>query len=233
MLSGRPALLHCVIHTVPEMEWSGGRDSVIPVSTSDMAQDRAPTAHGHWYVSCEFFPVDGGHGESDMQHQLMPAKTEQGRAEIESRSRKLPGGLRSVLLLVDGRRTVAELQELAKRLNAPEDALQQLLSLELISGEMAAAQPSIGEPANEPIAPRDSGSNRYAIMYALMTDLVREQLGVRGYFFQLKLERAEDDAALDGLLPELQAALAKKTSTQGAASSIARIRAAVEAAEAA
>ena len=60
-----------------------------------------------------------------MQLQLMPAKTEQGRAEIESRSRKLPGGLRSLLLLVDGRRTVAELQELAKRLNAPEDALQQ------------------------------------------------------------------------------------------------------------
>ncbi|MDH7454218.1 hypothetical protein QF205_14220 [Luteimonas composti] len=170
-----------------------------------------------------------------MQLQLMPAKTEQGRAEIESRSRKLPGGLRSLLLLVDGRRTVAELQELAKRLNAPEDALQQLLSLELISGEGAAAAspPSIGEPANEPIAPRDGGSNRFGILYALMTDLVREQLGVRGYFFQLKLERAQDDAALEALLPELQSALAKKTSMQGAASAIARIRTAAEAADAA
>lgn len=168
-----------------------------------------------------------------MQLQLMPAKTDQGRAEIESRSRKLPGGLRSVLLLVDGRRTVAELQELARRLNAPEDALHQLLSLELISGDMAAAQPSIGEPANEPMASLDSGNNRYGVLYALMTDLVREQLGVRGYFFQLKLERAEDDAALEGLLPELQAALAKKTSQQGAASSVARIRAAAEVATAA
>lgn len=173
-----------------------------------------------------------------MQLQLMPAKTEQGRAEIESRSRRLPGGLRSLLLLVDGRRTVAELQALAKRLNAPEDALQQLLSLELISGEAAAAtaataSPSIGEPANEPIAPRDGGTNRFGILYALMTDLVREQLGVRGYFFQLKLERAQDDAALEALLPELQSALAKKTSMQGAASNIARIRAAAEAADAA
>ena len=168
-----------------------------------------------------------------MQPQLMPAKTEQGRAEIESRSRKLPGHLRSLLLLVDGRRTVAELQQLAKRLNAPEDALQQLLSLELISGEMVPAQPSIGEPANEPIDPRESATNRYGILYALMTDLVREQLGVRGYFFQLKLERAEDDAALEALLPELQSALAKKTSMQGASSSIARIRAAAEVASAA
>lgn len=168
-----------------------------------------------------------------MQLQAMPAKTEQGRAEIESRSRKLPGGLRSLLLLVDGRRTVAELQELARRLNAPEDALQQLLSLELISSEKAAARPTLGEPANEPIAPRDGGSNRFGILYALMTDLVREQLGVRGYFFQLKLERAKDDAALEALLPELQEAIAKKTSRQGAASSIGRIRAALEAAGAA
>ena len=66
-----------------------------------------------------------------------------------------------------------------------------------------------------------------------MTDLVREQLGVRGYFFQLKLERAQDDAALEALLPELQSALAKKTSMQGAASAIARIRTAAEAADAA
>ena len=168
-----------------------------------------------------------------MQIQLMPAKTEQGRAEIENRSRKLQGGLRSLLLLVDGRRSIAELQELAKRLNAPEDALHQLLSLELISGEMAAAQPSIGEPANEPIAPQENGINRYGILYALMTDLVREKLGMRGYFLQLKLERAEDDAALEGLLTELQAALARKTSPQGAASSIARIRAAADIATAA
>lgn len=162
-----------------------------------------------------------------MQLHQMPAKTEQGRAEIESRSRKLAGGLRSVLLLVDGRRTVAELQELAKRLNAPADALQQLLSLELISGDMVDGQPSIGEPANDPVA-RESGNNRYTILYALMTDLVREQLGVRGYFLQLKLERAQDAETLDALLPELQSALAKKTSDQGAASSIARIRAAAD-----
>ncbi len=172
-----------------------------------------------------------------MQLQAMPEKTELGRAEIESRSRKLQGGLRSLLLLVDGRRTYAELQELAKRLHAPEDALQQLLSLQLISGDAVAARPSIGEAANEPVAgsSADAGSanNRYGILYALMTDIVREQLGVRGYFFQLKLERAVDEAALEALLPELQSALAKKTSMQGAASTIERIRAAAEIAAAA
>ena len=169
-----------------------------------------------------------------MQLQTVPTKTEMGRAEIESRSRKLQGGLRSLLLLIDGRRTVAELQDLATRLHAPEDALQQLLSLQLISSEAAAAQPSIGEAANEPVGGGiDHGNNRYGILYALMTDIVREQLGVRGYFFQLKLERAQDEASLDALLPELQSALAKKTSMQGAASTIERIRAAADVAAAA
>lgn len=168
-----------------------------------------------------------------MQAKAMPAKTEMGRAEIDHRSHKLPGGLRSVLLLVDGRRTVAELQELAKRLNAPEDALQQLLSLRLISTDAdEMARPSIGEAANEPVA-QDPATTPYSVLYALMTEVVREQLGVRGYFFQLKLEKAQDYASLEALLPELQGAIAKRTSLQGASSAIARIRSAVEVATAA
>ncbi|MCW5582139.1 MAG: hypothetical protein KIS72_12430 [Luteimonas sp.] len=155
-----------------------------------------------------------------MHKQSMPAKTEQGRAEIDSRARRLQAGLRSVLLLVDGRRTVAELQELAKRLHAPDDALQQLLSLQLISGDTV---DTVAAPAaNEPVA--SGPTNRYGVLYALMTDAVREQLGVLGYLFQLKLERAATDTELEALLPDLQAALAKRTSVQGATSTIERIR---------
>lgn len=160
-----------------------------------------------------------------MHKQAMPAKTEQGRAEIDNRERRLQAGLRSVLLLVDGRRTVAELQELARRLNAPDDALQQLLSLQLISGDAAAAS---AQAANEPVAPTQA--NRHGVLHALMTDTVRERLGVLGYLFQLKLERATTESELEALLPDLQAALAKRTSPQGAASTIKRIRTAANAA---
>ena len=161
-----------------------------------------------------------------MHKQAMPAKTEQGRAEIDSRERRLQAGLRSVLLLVDGRRTVAELQALGKRLNAPDDALQQLASLQLISGDAAAAT---ARAANEPMAPA-AQANRYGVLYALMTEAVRERLGMLGYLFQLKLERATTEGELEALLPELQAALAKRTSMQGAVSTIERIRTAAEAA---
>ncbi|HRN62537.1 MAG TPA: hypothetical protein PK743_08515 [Luteimonas sp.] len=164
-----------------------------------------------------------------MHRQALLAKTEMGRAEIESRARKLQGAMRSLLLLVDGRRTFAELQELAQQLHAPEDAIEQLLSLQLVSEEQAAATVGLGEAANEPVA-ADTGStqSRYQVLYSQMTDIVREKLGVRGYFLQLKLERAKDDRTLEELIPDLQLALAKKTSPQGAASTIQRIRAAAD-----
>ncbi len=61
------------------------------------------------------------------------AKTEAGRQEIEARTRRLPTALRSILLMVDGQRSDAELRALIEGLKAPADALEQLLDLGLIA----------------------------------------------------------------------------------------------------
>ncbi|HBK47374.1 MAG TPA: hypothetical protein DDZ67_13260, partial [Xanthomonadaceae bacterium] len=61
-------------------------------------------------------------------------KTDAGRAEIETRALRLPAALRSILLMVDGQRSEAELRDLAGGLHAPADALEQLLALGLIEG---------------------------------------------------------------------------------------------------
>src|SRR5690606_434212 len=50
-------------------------------------------------------------------------KTEAGRDEIRDRTRKLPPQLRTVLLMVDGQRTLAELRQVAAGVKAPDDAL--------------------------------------------------------------------------------------------------------------
>ncbi|QCW25441.1 hypothetical protein FE772_06945 [Lysobacter enzymogenes] len=42
-----------------------------------------------------------------------------------------------------------------------------------------------------------------------MSEAVREHLGLRGYFLQLKIERCANSDELAALLPELSAALAK------------------------
>ena len=149
------------------------------------------------------------------------SKTEAGREEIERRTRKLPTVLRSLLLLVDGQRDVAQLRAVAAGLHGPPDALEQLVGLGLIGvgGQAAASAPvRAAAPAPAPAPPSPAAtalpsvgdaSSRYGVLYALMSDAVREQLGLRGYFLQLKIERSADLAELAQLLPDLRAAVAK------------------------
>ncbi|MCD9124597.1 hypothetical protein [Luteimonas fraxinea] len=159
----------------------------------------------------------------------IPAKTDAGRAEIETRAQRLPTALRSLLLLVDGQRGAVELDAIARRLHAPADALAQLAALGLVTASDVAASHS-AEDAGAISEPRsDADAQRHLILYALMTDATRAHLGlVGGYLTQLKLERADDAAALEALLPTLQAALTKARDAAVAAEIIAGIRAAAD-----
>lgn len=144
------------------------------------------------------------------------SKTEAGREEIERRTRKLPTVLRSLLLVVDGQRDVAQLRAVAVGLHGPPDALEQLVGLGLIgvggqvSAPVRAAAPATPLPDAAVSLPSvGDASSRYGVLYALMSDAVREQLGLRGYFLQLKIERSADLEELVQLLPDLRAAVAK------------------------
>lgn len=59
-------------------------------------------------------------------------KTDAGRDEIRDRSRRLPPALRTVLLMVDGQRTLSDLRQVAAGVRAPDDALERLLAEGLI-----------------------------------------------------------------------------------------------------
>jgi len=65
-------------------------------------------------------------------------KTAAGQKELQTRALKLSSKLRSVLILIDGNLSVAELKEKAALIGAPEDCLEQLhragLIVDLSSG---------------------------------------------------------------------------------------------------
>jgi hypothetical protein len=156
-------------------------------------------------------------------------KTEAGRDEIRDRTRKLPPQLRTVLLMVDGQRTLAELRQVAAGVKAPDDALERLLAEGLIehasggfdaaglarvagpAGAGVPAEPAaVPEPeAPEPVVRSADEANDYVRLYEAMSEVVRAHLGLRGYFMQLKIERCTDAAGLREVLPELRQALAK------------------------
>lgn len=91
-------------------------------------------------------------------HTTVPRKTERGHQEISRRSPLLGPRMRAILLLVDGRRTHAELRRLVVNVGVPEDSLESLESLGLIRIPKAAepsasiaALPTRGvQPAPEP-----------------------------------------------------------------------------------
>ncbi|OHE89976.1 MAG: hypothetical protein A2213_11930 [Lysobacterales bacterium RIFOXYA1_FULL_68_6] len=140
-------------------------------------------------------------------------KTEAGRNEMQQRSRKLPAGLRSILLLVDGQRSDDELQAMMSGLHAPADALAQLAADGLIERRSGAAwmlaavtAPRAGEGATA--APMTS-AERYNLLYSRITDDIRAHIGLKGYFLQLKVERCASADDLEALLPDIATAMTK------------------------
>ena len=144
-----------------------------------------------------------------MQAAIVYAKTEAGRAEIGTRQHKLASPVRSLLLLVDGQRDIVQLRRIGETLRAPTDAIDQLATLGLIAplGSAAAAP----EPASTVPSP---AAQRYITLSGLMSEAVREHLGLRGFMTQLRIERCGSADELLALLPDVTAAIAKARSAE-------------------
>jgi hypothetical protein len=160
-----------------------------------------------------------------MRDDEVPNKTDAGREEIQLRTRKLPNVLRSILLLVDGQRSAGQLRDVIAGLRGPPDGLEQLRALGLVdvpqtmAAVAAATIPGrvtgqfLAAAVTAAVAPGSTAGNGsgggYAPLYTQMSETVREHLGMRGYFLQLKIERCTDVGELLALLPDLYTALAK------------------------
>ncbi|MFT3756238.1 MAG: hypothetical protein QM769_09905 [Pseudoxanthomonas sp.] len=142
-------------------------------------------------------------------------KTDAGRQEIEQRTRKLPAALRSILLMIDGQRSDAELASLIQSLRAPADTLQQLLEMGLVEQPSAAvgAVSATASASSMPGTPVSMiAADRYKALYDLMFEAIRAHLGLKGYFLQLKVERCATAAELEVLVPDVVTALSKAKS---------------------
>lgn len=172
-----------------------------------------------------------------MREDEVPNKTDAGRDEIQSRALKLPNVLRSILLMVDGQRNVAQLRGVIGGLKGPDDALDQLEALGLIAApkSLAAAAAATIPDAVRVAAPvaaataTAAGAKGYSALYTLMSETVRDHLGLRGYFLQLKVERCSDVGDLLALLPDFSTALGKAKDAGFATEMERRFRALAEA----
>lgn len=143
-----------------------------------------------------------------MDKQLIFFKTERGREALTSRPAGLGPRLRSLLIMVDGKRSVAEFDKLLGADAAP--LLEQLAAQGWVEGEGPAAGGGAtlngAAPAASatPSAPNAAPALPFADARRLMVRFVNDQLGPMGEPLALRIEGCKTPADLQAILPRVR-----------------------------
>ncbi len=147
-------------------------------------------------------------------------KTPLGVQEMKDRKLNLSHRLRCMLILVDGVHPVSELITEARKLAAPEDFVEQLCALGLIvnrSGSVVAT-----EAATETAARPEF--DRFREAKDFMNSTIVDAIGIKSFFFTLKLERASTRADLKLLQPDYEKAISKGVGAEVAQVMVGRLQ---------
>ena len=136
------------------------------------------------------------------------AKTEEGARELKERTRNLPIALRSLLIMVDGHRSVAEVLERARALRVDVTALATLERSGLIAKRFSA--PSAAESEAAPAPRSESEVQQFLTAQRQLSNAINEHLGFRCYMMMMRLQRASNLRDLHDLLPNLAKAMVKR-----------------------
>jgi hypothetical protein len=141
-------------------------------------------------------------------------KTERGVAEISTSQRTVDRRLRPLLILVDGHRSAARVLSLTAGIGLTEADVDELVSIGLIEavprpGQVgAAAAPATLSPAG---APTERGAfERFSDGQRYLCETASDRLGLMAFRIVLKFERCNNAEELLLLVPEFEAALARK-----------------------
>ena len=148
------------------------------------------------------------------------AKTDEGVRELKERKLNLPIALRSVLIMIDGNRTVGEILERARALRVDTSAFSALERAGLIAKRFSA--PSV-EDEKAPAPRSEDEVERFIAAQQQLSALINEHLGFRGYLMMMRLQRAENLRDLHDFLPDFAQALVKRVGAGAATAIVARL----------
>jgi len=149
------------------------------------------------------------------------AKTEDGVREVKERKLSLPIALRSLLIMIDGKLTVAEVLERARALRVDQEALGELERNGLIAKRFSA--PSVATADAEATPRSEDEAQRFVAAQRKLSDLINQHLGLRGYLLVMRLERASNLRDLHDLLPDVAKALVKRVGIEAATPMVAEL----------
>jgi ribosomal protein L12E/L44/L45/RPP1/RPP2 len=142
---------------------------------------------------------------------MIVTKTDLGHQVIKDRSMQLTPRQRSALILVDGRRTMSDLQSAMTAAGIAHEELRKLMELGLVvdkEPEVTAAQQAAVASAAAAAAQhkRRTPQERYAEAYPIATRLTAS-LGLRGFRLNLAVEAAGNYDDLLELAPRIRDAV--------------------------
>lgn len=152
-------------------------------------------------------------------------KTDLGVREVTERKIKLPPRLRTMLILVDGHQPALILEEEAKTIGAPPDFFDQLLGMQLIEKIGSVSSQVVLAPDNIASPPAADEYTRFRVAKDFMNVTIVDGLGIRAFFFTLKLERAGNLADLRELIGAYGEAITKGSGADQARVFTERLRA--------
>jgi hypothetical protein len=178
-----------------------------------------------------------------MPQSIAPVKTADGHAELTHRSRRLSQRHRTVLLLVDGRRSADQVVQMASQAGVPAECFDELVVLGLIDPnpvahvelplETVAVVDSVLPPtrsllpesgwmalaaqANVPDGPLEEARE-------LLLRAVRSEAPVTGSLTMMKLKRATSREAIEALLDEVELRIRKPRKQIIAAQTLRHVR---------
>lgn len=155
-------------------------------------------------------------------------KTAKGREEIELRRHKLASKLRTLLILVDGTRSINEITNDATRLGAPDNAVLLLMRdgfvEPVMDNDIVAGDPGRRAAQDGAEAPMDEFA-RFRAAKQFMNETAVDNLGaLKKFTFTLKLERCSVRQDLADLVDDYGQSLTKAIGRDAAAVLVARLR---------
>jgi hypothetical protein len=142
------------------------------------------------------------------------AKTEDGIREVKERKLNLPIALRSLLIMIDGKATIADVLERARALRVDEDSVAALERAGLVAKRFSA--PSVADIAPAATPRSEDEAQRFIAAQRRLSDLINEHLGIRGYLLVMRVERAANLRDLHDMLPDFAKALVKRIGVERA-----------------
>ena len=138
-----------------------------------------------------------------------------GQAALDQRDKRIPARMRALMLMAEGK-PMGQFDELASALGAQADSLEKLASQGFVVAAANAPEQVSQDAPDAPEAPGANTFQQFRTVSGLMREITADMMGIKGFFFILKIEKCSVLPDLVAILPDLIEAVARRRGRQNA-----------------